>query len=101
MEDRTFIEWDTDDIDPLALMKVDVLPLGMLTCIRKSFDLINTFDPAEHERPKLPLETVPVDVHAVYVMLCNGASIVVFRVESRAQINLLDRRTTGKRTCGE
>src|SRR3546814_18137250 len=56
MEDRTFIEWDKDDIDALGLMKVDVLSLGMLTCIRKSFDLINTFDPAEEARTKLTLE---------------------------------------------
>src|SRR3546814_12846024 len=66
MEDRTFIEWDKDDIDALGLMKVDVLSLGMLTCIRKSFDLINTFDPAEEARPKLTLETVPFEDPAVY-----------------------------------
>src|SRR3546814_9611615 len=70
---------------------VDVLSLGMLTCIRKSFDLINTFDPAEEARPKLTLETVPFEDPAVYEMLCKGDSIGVFQVESRAQINMLPR----------
>src|SRR3546814_11239603 len=79
------------DIDALGLMKVDVLSLGMLTCIRKSFDLINTFDPAEEARPKLTLETVPFEDPAVYEMLCKGDSIGVFQVESRAQINMLPR----------
>src|SRR3546814_9500801 len=87
----SFIEWDKDDIDALGLMKVDVLSLGMLTCIRKSFDLINTFDPAEEARPKLTLETVPFEDPAVYEMLCKGDSIGVFQVESRAQINMLPR----------
>ena len=86
MEDRTFIEWDKDDIDALGLMKVDVLALGMLTCIRKAFDLMRL-----HGEGDLKLDTVPPDDKAVYDMLCEGDSIGVFQVESRAQINMLPR----------
>ncbi|MDJ1009264.1 MAG: error-prone DNA polymerase [Paracoccaceae bacterium] len=86
MEDRTFIEWDKDDIDVLGLMKVDVLGLGMLTCIRKCLDLIGA-----HGGPKLGLADVPADDKDVYAMLQRGDSIGVFQVESRAQINMLPR----------
>ena len=86
MEDRTFIEWDKDDIDALGLMKVDVLALGMLTCIRKSFDLMRL-----HGLGDWQLDTVPPEDPAVYDMLCKGDSIGVFQVESRAQINMLPR----------
>ncbi|KGB56098.1 Error-prone DNA polymerase [Sphingopyxis sp. LC81] len=87
MEDRTFIEWDKDDIDALGLMKVDVLALGMLTCIRKCFDLMREHDLGNH--------TLEVDIDCddpeVYGMLQKGDSIGVFQVESRAQINMLPR----------
>ncbi|UKK83199.1 error-prone DNA polymerase [Sphingopyxis sp. BSN-002] len=86
MEDRTFIEWDKDDIDELALMKVDVLALGMLTCIRKCFDLMRLHDLGDHD-----LKSVPPEDGVVYDMLCKGDSIGVFQVESRAQINMLPR----------
>ena len=86
MEDRTFIEWDKDDIDALGLMKVDVLALGMLTCIRKSFDLMRL-----HRLGDWQLDTVPAEDPKVYDMLCEGDSIGVFQVESRAQINMLPR----------
>lgn len=86
MPDRTFIEWDKDDIDALRLMKVDVLALGMLTCIRKAFDLIRA-----HENEDWELHTLPHEDPAVYDMLCRGQSIGVFQVESRAQINMLPR----------
>jgi len=86
MPDRTFIEWDKDDIDDLRLMKVDVLALGMLTCIRKAFDLVRA-----HEDGDWALHTIPADDPAVYDMLCRGDSIGVFQVESRAQINMLPR----------
>jgi DNA polymerase III alpha subunit len=66
-KDRTFIEWDKDDIDALGLMKVDVLALGMLTCIRKSFDLMRLHGLGDYE-----LETVPPEDPAVYDMLCEG-----------------------------
>ena len=86
MEKRTFIEWDKDDIDELKLMKVDVLALGMLTCIRKCFDLMRLHDLGDHD-----LKSVPPEDPAVYDMLCTGDSIGVFQVESRAQINMLPR----------
>ena len=87
MEGRTFIEWDKDDIDALGLMKVDVLALGMLTCIRKAFDLLRHHDLGDHD--------LTVDLQAndadVYAMLHKGDSIGVFQVESRAQMNMLPR----------
>ena len=89
MDDRYFIEWDKDDLDTLAIMKVDVLALGMLTCIRKAFDLIH--DAASGREPKLLLATVPPRDPAVYDMLCKGDAIGVFQVESRAQMNMLPR----------
>ena len=87
MDDRTFIEWDKDDIDALGLMKVDVLALGMLTCIRKSFALMRRHGLGDHD---LELRGHDED-EAVYDMLCRGDSIGVFQVESRAQINMLPR----------
>ncbi|MBL9069661.1 MAG: error-prone DNA polymerase [Sphingopyxis sp.] len=87
MEDRTFIEWDKDDIDALGLMKVDVLALGMLTCIRKCYDLMREHGLGDHT---LELD-IDCDDDAVYKMLQKGDSIGVFQVESRAQINMLPR----------
>ncbi|QBF29872.1 error-prone DNA polymerase [Thalassococcus sp. S3] len=86
MADRTFIEWDKDDIDALGILKVDVLALGMLTCIRKCFDLIKA-----HHGQEFGLATVPQEDSAVYDMLCKGDSLGVFQVESRAQMNMLPR----------
>ncbi|OCC24767.1 error-prone DNA polymerase [Croceicoccus estronivorus] len=86
MADRSFIEWDKDDIDALGILKVDVLALGMLTCIRKSLDLLR-----EHHGRDLVLATVPREDPAVYDMLCKGDSLGVFQVESRAQMNMLPR----------
>ncbi|RAI36102.1 error-prone DNA polymerase [Rhodoplanes serenus] len=86
MPDRTFVEWDKDDVDALGLMKVDVLALGMLTCIRKSLDLMRAHGIADHG-----LADIPKEDPAVYDMLCRGDSIGVFQVESRAQINMLPR----------
>ena len=93
MEDRTFIEWDKDDIDALGLMKVDVLALGMLTCIRKAFDMINDLQlqPAALAGDALTLHNIPHEDPATYDMLCEGDSIGVFQVESRAQMNMLPR----------
>lgn len=86
MPDRTFIEWDKDDIDELRILKVDVLALGMLTCIRKAFDLIEA-----HYGRKLTLASIEQDDKATYDMLCRGDSVGVFQVESRAQMNMLPR----------
>jgi error-prone DNA polymerase len=87
MDDRTFIEWDKDDVDALNMMKVDVLALGMLTCIRKCFDLI-----ADHKGKRYGLADIKsVDDDEVYQMLQRGESLGVFQVESRAQMNMLPR----------
>jgi error-prone DNA polymerase len=86
MDDRTFIEWDKDDVDTMKMMKVDVLALGMLTCIRKCFDLI-----AQHKGKRWELATIPREMPEVYDMLCEGESLGVFQVESRAQMNMLPR----------
>jgi DNA-directed DNA polymerase III PolC len=86
MEDRTVIEWDKDDIDALGILKVDVLSLGMLTCIRKALDLIE-----QHHGVRYGLATIPPEDPAVYDMLCDADSIGVFQVESRAQMNFLPR----------
>jgi len=85
MDDRYFIEWDKDDIDALGIMKIDVLALGMLTAIRKAFDLIATYS---GKKPDLAMSA---DDPAVYDMLAKGDAIGVFQVESRAQINMLPR----------
>ena len=86
MKDRTFVEWDKDDLDALGLTKVDVLGLGMLTCIRKTFGLL-----AHHKGLHLSLTSVPQEDPVVYDMLCRADTIGVFQIESRAQMNMLPR----------
>jgi len=86
MPEHTVIEWDKDDLDALGILKVDVLALGMLTCIRKGFDLI-----ARHHGPRHTLASVPSGDPGVYDMLCRADSIGVFQVESRAQMTMLPR----------
>jgi len=86
MEDRTVICWDKDDIDALGILKVDVLALGMLSCIRKAFGLIDL-----HHQTDYTLATLPPEDPAVYDMLCKADSLGVFQVESRAQMNFLPR----------
>ena len=86
MEDRTVICWDKDDIDALGILKVDVLALGMLSCIRKAFDLLR-----EHHQVDYDLATLPPEDPAVYDMLCKSDTLGVFQVESRAQMNFLPR----------
>jgi error-prone DNA polymerase len=86
MDERTFIEWDKDDIEELGILKIDVLALGMLTCVRKAFDLIE-----QHHGTRWELATVPREEPGVYDMLCKGDSLGVFQVESRAQMNMLPR----------
>jgi error-prone DNA polymerase len=89
MDDRSFIEWDKDDLDTLRIMKVDVLALGMLTCIRKAFDLIHAH--LRGAKPKYTLATVPKEQPCVYEMLQRADTIGVFQVESRAQMSMLPR----------
>ena len=86
MDDRTFIEWDKDDIDTLGLMKVDVLALGMLSCLRRGLDLLQ-----QHYGKSYSLATLPQDDPAVYEMLSRANSVGVFQVESRAQMSMLPR----------
>ena len=86
MDDRTFIEWDKDDIDTLGLMKVDVLALGMLSCLRRGLDLLQ-----QHYGKSYSLATLPQDDPAVYEMLSRADSVGVFQVESRAQMSMLPR----------
>jgi error-prone DNA polymerase len=86
MPERSFIEWDKDDIDELGILKVDVLALGMLTCIRKCFDILHRQYGVQHD-----LASIPPDDVETYDMLCKGDSVGVFQVESRAQMNMLPR----------
>jgi error-prone DNA polymerase len=86
MDERTFIEWDKDDIDTLGLMKVDVLALGMLSCLRRGLDLLK-----DHYGKDFSLATLPQDDAAVYEMLSRADSVGVFQVESRAQMSMLPR----------
>jgi error-prone DNA polymerase len=87
MKDRTFIEWDKDDIDSLGLMKVDILALGMLTAIQRGFGMLR----AEHGQQITDLADVPREVKGVYDMLSKADSVGVFQVESRAQMSMLPR----------
>jgi DNA-directed DNA polymerase III PolC len=86
MEDRTVIPWDKDDIDALRILKVDILALGMLSCLRRAFDLLRL-----HRRLDYDLASLPPEDPATYDMLCRADSLGVFQVESRAQMNFLPR----------
>ncbi|MEL7487729.1 MAG: error-prone DNA polymerase, partial [Pseudomonadota bacterium] len=86
MEDRTYIEWDKDDLDVLGILKIDVLGLGMLTCIRKAFDLLKTHYGVEHT-----LASIPPDDPDVYDMIDAADTHGVFQIESRAQMSMLPR----------
>ena len=86
MEDRTTVEWDKDDLDALRMLKVDVLALGMLSCIRRAFEFLD-----RHYGEALTLATIPSEDPAVYRMLCRADSLGVFQVESRAQMTMLPR----------
>lgn len=86
MENRTNIEWNKDDIDALGFLKVDVLALGMLTCIRKAFDLCQ-----DHYGLNLTLANIPQDDPDVYKMITAADTLGVFQIESRAQMSMLPR----------
>jgi error-prone DNA polymerase len=86
MDNRTTIEWNKDDIDALGFLKIDVLALGMLTCIRKAFDLCK-----RHYGLDLTLANIPQDDPAVYSMISHAETIGVFQIESRAQQAMLPR----------
>jgi error-prone DNA polymerase len=86
MPDRTFVEWDKDDLDALGIIKVDVLGLGMLTAIAKSFAFLRA-----HYGVDLDLARVPAEEPEVYDMICRADTIGVFQIESRAQMSMLPR----------
>ncbi len=91
MPDRTVIQWDKDDLDALGLLKVDVLALGMLTAIRRAFNLVNEFGGSSAVTGKLELASVPSEDGAVYDMICRADTTGVFQIESRAQMSMLPR----------
>jgi error-prone DNA polymerase len=86
MEDRQVIEWDKDDIDVLKFMKVDVLALGMLSCMRRAFDLL-----AEHKDIQYDLATIPAEDPRTYAMIRKADTLGTFQIESRAQMAMLPR----------
>ena len=86
MKDRHIIEWDKDDIEALRFMKVDVLGLGMLGCMRRAFDLLK-----EHHGIKLDIESIPQDDPATFAMIQRADTLGVFQIESRAQMSMLPR----------
>lgn len=90
MEDRTIIEWNKDDIEELGMLKIDVLGLGMLTCIRKALEFVNE---ARDTAPPKPIElhTIPAEDPAVYEMVSRADTVGVFQIESRAQMSMLPR----------
>ncbi|WP_149194655.1 error-prone DNA polymerase [Luteimonas suaedae] len=91
MEDRTVIQWDKDDLDAVGLLKVDVLALGMLTALRRCFDLLR-----RHDGPALTLATIPPEDEDTYDMISRADTIGVFQIESRAQMAMLPRLRPAK-----
>lgn len=86
MADRQIIEWDKDDIDALRFMKVDVLALGMLSCLRRGLDLL-----AEHKGITFDLATIPAEDPCTYAMIRKADTLGTFQIESRAQMAMLPR----------
>jgi len=91
MDERTVIQWDKDDLDALGLLKIDVLALGMLSCVRRALDHLQRFYGNSTSGRAWQLQDIPAEDPAVYDMLCQGDSLGVFQVESRAQMNMLPR----------
>ncbi|MCH2133463.1 MAG: error-prone DNA polymerase [Phycisphaerales bacterium] len=89
MENRTVIQWDKDDLDAMGILKVDVLALGMLSCIRRCLDEINAWN--RDTNPPLTLATIPAEDPEVYDMVCRADTVGVFQIESRAQMAMLPR----------
>ena len=86
MDGRTIIEWDKNDLEALGLLKVDILALGMLSCLRRAFDLLK-----RHYHMAVTLSSIPAEDMDTYNMLCEAQSVGVFQVESRAQMSMLPR----------
>jgi error-prone DNA polymerase len=92
MEGRTIIEWNKDDIELLKMLKIDILALGMLTCIGKALETINSIDKTNApSRTPLNLATIPAEDPKVYDMMCAADTVGVFQIESRAQMSMLPR----------
>jgi len=93
MAGRTMIAWDKDDIEALGMLKIDVLGLGMLTCIRKALEMVNSSNESNKKwnHEELLIHNIPPEDPAVYDMLCAADTVGVFQVESRAQMNMLPR----------
>ena len=94
MDKRIVIEWNKDDLEIIGILKVDMLALGMLTCLQKAFEMVDNFYPAwvgKRSPGALNLDTIPQIDDRVYAMLQRADSIGVFQVESRAQMSMLPR----------
>ena len=87
MPDRTIIQWDKDDLDSVGLFKVDVLALGMLSALRRAFEMVSEY----RNEPILTIATVPAECEKTYDMICKAETIGVFQIESRAQMSMLPR----------
>jgi error-prone DNA polymerase len=92
MDDRKMVEWDKDDLDAVKILKVDVLALGMLSCLRRAFELLHKHYnvPDKHGHP-VELSTIPQKDKNVYDMICRADTLGVFQIESRAQMSMLPR----------
>ncbi|MFZ6773877.1 error-prone DNA polymerase [Undibacterium sp. SXout7W] len=86
MEDRSIVQWDKDDLDAVGLLKIDILALGMLSCIRRTLDLVS-----EQRGERFELSDIPAEDQATYDMICAADTIGVFQIESRAQMSMLPR----------
>jgi error-prone DNA polymerase len=86
MDERKMVEWDKDDLDACGILKVDILALGMLSCLRRAFDLLDT-----HYGRRLTLAKIPKEQRQVYDMICRADTLGVFQIESRAQMSMLPR----------
>ncbi len=94
MDERKMVEWDKDDLDAVKILKVDVLALGMLSCLKRAFHLLNRHYDAKDEksgRPIVDLDTIPKEDRRVYDMICRADTLGVFQIESRAQMSMLPR----------
>lgn len=93
MDERKMVEWDKDDLDAVGILKVDVLALGMLSCLRRCFDLLGTHYDARNNRnePVVDFFTMPKEQPEVYDMICRADTLGVFQIESRAQMSMLPR----------
>ncbi|RUW91203.1 error-prone DNA polymerase [Mesorhizobium sp. M7A.F.Ca.US.010.02.1.1] len=92
MDERKMVEWDKDDLDNVGILKVDVLALGMLSCLRRAFDLLEThYGVRDKYDRRLTLATIPQKDSRVYDMICRADTLGVFQIESRAQMSMLPR----------